>query len=105
MRLVPMPLTGPGAQFAPIADRAVRSTDDPHRFTGHLWLMSAGAWQVRVTASGDRGEGTLSVDAEGAAGEHLAPAAVKSLAAGQNVVIDNQGARPFVVRVYFFEAK
>ena len=30
-------------------------------FTGHLWLMSAGAWQVRVTAAGDRGEGTLSV--------------------------------------------
>jgi hypothetical protein len=51
------------------------------------------------------GEGTLSVDAEGAAGEHLAPAAVKSLAAGQHVVIDNQGARPFVVRVYVFEAK
>ena len=61
MRLVPMPLTGPGAQFAPIADRAARSADDPHRFTGHLWLMSAGAWQVRVTVSGERGDGTLSV--------------------------------------------
>jgi hypothetical protein len=61
MRLVPLPLTGPGAQFAPIADRAVRSADDPHRFTGHLWLMSAGAWQVRVTVSGAQGDGTLSV--------------------------------------------
>jgi hypothetical protein len=50
------------------------------------------------------GEGTLSVGAEDA-GEHLVPAAVKSLPAGQSLMIDNQGARPFVVRVYVFEAK
>ena len=61
VRIVPLPLTGAGAQFAPVADRAVRSTDDPRMFTGHLWLMSAGAWQVRVTVAGDRGGGTLSV--------------------------------------------
>jgi hypothetical protein len=61
VRIVPLPLTGEGAKFAPVADRAARSADDPRLFTGHLWLMSAGAWQVRVTVSGDRGEGTLSV--------------------------------------------
>jgi len=61
VRIVPLPLTGPGAQFAPVADRAVRSAEDPRMFTGHLWLMSAGAWQVRVTVAGDRGDGTLSV--------------------------------------------
>jgi hypothetical protein len=61
VRIVPLPLTGPGAQFAPIADRAVRSAMDPRLFTGHLWMMGAGAWQVRVTVAGDRGEGTLSV--------------------------------------------
>ena len=61
VRIVPLPLTGPGAQFAPVADRAERSAEDPRLFTGHLWLMSAGAWQVRVTVAGDRGEGTLSV--------------------------------------------
>ena len=61
VRIVPLPLTGPGAQLAPVADRAVRSADDPRLFTGHLWLMSAGAWQVRVNIAGDRGEGTLSV--------------------------------------------
>ena len=61
VRIVPLPLTGPGAQFAPVADRAARSADDPRLFTGHLWLMGAGAWQVRVTVAGDRGEGTLSV--------------------------------------------
>jgi hypothetical protein len=61
VRIVPLPLTGAGAQFAPVADRAVRSTEDPRLFTGHLWLMSAGAWQVRVTVAGDRGDGLLSV--------------------------------------------
>lgn len=61
VRIVPLPLTGPGAKFAPVADRAERSAADPRMFTGHLWLMSAGAWQVRVTIAGDRGEGMLSV--------------------------------------------
>ena len=61
VRIVPLPLTGPAAQFAPVPDRARQSTDDRRLFTGHLWLMSAGAWQVRVMVSGDRGEGTMSV--------------------------------------------
>ena len=61
VRIVPLPLTGPGAQFAPVADRAARSSDDPRLFTGHLWMMTAGAWQVRVTATGGRGAGALSV--------------------------------------------
>jgi hypothetical protein len=61
VRIVPLPLTGPAAKFAPVPDRAQQSTDDRRLFTGHLWLMSAGAWQVRVIVSGDRGEGTLSV--------------------------------------------
>ena len=61
VRIVPLPLTGPAAQFAPVPDRAQQLPDDRRLFTGHLWLMSAGAWQVRVMVSGDRGEGTLSV--------------------------------------------
>jgi hypothetical protein len=61
VRIVPLPLTGPGAEFAPVPDRAVRSSEDPQLFTGHLWMMTAGAWQVRITATGDRGEGSLAV--------------------------------------------
>ena len=61
VHIVPLPLTGDGAKFAPVPDRAVRSGDDPKLFTGSLWLMGAGAWQVRITVNGDRGEGTLSV--------------------------------------------
>jgi len=61
VRLVPLPLTGPGAQFAPAPDRAERSPDDGRLFTGRLWMMTAGAWQVRVTVDGDRGSGSVSV--------------------------------------------
>jgi hypothetical protein len=61
VRIVPLPLSGPGAQFAPTADVATRSPGDPRLFTGHLWMMTAGAWQVRVAVSGDHGQGTLSV--------------------------------------------
>jgi hypothetical protein len=61
IRIVPLPLTGPGAQFAPVPDVASRSTADPRLFTGSLWMMTAGAWQVRVAATGARGPGNLSV--------------------------------------------
>jgi len=61
VRIVPLPLAGPGAAFAPAPDVAKRSADDPALFTGHLWMMTAGTWQVRVNVRGNRGEGVLSV--------------------------------------------
>ena len=61
VRLVPLPLTGPGAQFAPVPDRARRSSDDPRLFTGSLWMMTAGAWQVRIAVAGGRGHGEIAV--------------------------------------------
>jgi hypothetical protein len=61
IRVVPMPLTGPGARFAPVPDVAVRSPDDSRLFTSDLWMMTAGAWQVRVTVEGDLGSGVLVV--------------------------------------------
>src|SRR6266446_3054716 len=39
MRIVPLPLTGAGAKFAPAPDVAQRSKQDPQFFTGSLWLM------------------------------------------------------------------
>ena len=61
VRIVPLPLTGPGASLPPVPDVAVRSAADPRLFVGHLWMMTAGAWQVRVTIAGDQGEHTLAV--------------------------------------------
>jgi hypothetical protein len=61
VRVVPLPLSGPGAQFSPVPDSAARSRDDAQLFTAHLWMMTAGAWQVRVEARGDRGSASVSV--------------------------------------------
>lgn len=61
VRIVPLPLTGPGARFAPTPDIARQSPDDPRSFTGSLWLMSVGEWQVRIHAEGDHGAGELAV--------------------------------------------
>jgi hypothetical protein len=61
VRVVPLRLTGPGAKFAPTPDIARRSPDDPQFYTGSLWLMGFGAWQVRVEADGAQGKGELSV--------------------------------------------
>jgi hypothetical protein len=61
VRIVPLPLSGAGAQFAPTPDVAERSKQDPQFFTGTLWIMRGGSWRVRVNAEGDRGAGELSV--------------------------------------------
>ena len=61
LRIVPLPLVGAGARFAPTPDVAARSRQDSQLFVGHLWMMSAGAWQVRILVDGARGRGTLAV--------------------------------------------
>jgi hypothetical protein len=61
LTVVPLRLTGPGAVFAPIADQATRSIDDPRMFSAGLWMMVAGPWQVRITVDGDRGHGQVAV--------------------------------------------
>ncbi len=61
IRIVPLRITGPGARLAPVSDVTERSKEDPQFYTGALWLMSTGSWQVRVQADGTRGPGTLAV--------------------------------------------
>jgi hypothetical protein len=61
VRVVPLPLSGPGAQFSPVPDTATPSREDAQLFTAHLWMMTAGAWQVRVEARGDRGSASIAV--------------------------------------------
>src|SRR5438477_6431392 len=61
MRIVPLPLTGADARFAPTPDVAQRSLHDPKLFTGTVWIMSIGSWQVRIQADGAQGQGELSV--------------------------------------------
>ena len=61
IRVVPLRLGYAEAQFAPVPDLAKPSKDDPQFFTGALWLMTSGSWQVRVDVDGARGPGRLSV--------------------------------------------
>jgi len=59
--LVPLRLGMKGQQFPPVADLAQRSKDDPQFYTGALWLMVVGSWQVRIDVDGARGPGQLFV--------------------------------------------
>jgi hypothetical protein len=61
MTMVPLPARGDGAKYSPTPDVATRDPADAQTFTASLWLMSAGAWQVRIHVDGAKGEGTLSV--------------------------------------------
>jgi hypothetical protein len=61
VHIVPTPLSGAAARFAPTPDRAEPAPGDPRRFSGRLWMMSAGAWQVRVSIDGPLGSGTAVV--------------------------------------------
>lgn len=61
IRIAPMQLTGPGSQYAPAPEAAVRSKDDPQFFQGNLWLMEFGSLQVRIDAQGSQGQGLLAV--------------------------------------------
>jgi hypothetical protein len=61
VRVVPLPLKGAGAKFAPTPDIAQRSKDDPQFYTGSLWMMGFGSWQVRVRVEGAQGAGEMSI--------------------------------------------
>ncbi len=59
--ITPMPLTGEAAKHPPVPDTMQKPSKDVQFFTGHLWIMGAGSWQVRFVVNGNNGEGTLSV--------------------------------------------
>ncbi len=67
VQAVPMPMAGPGAKFAPIPDKLTVSKQDPQLFTGALWMMQPGSWQVRIRVEGSRGDGTISIPVPAAA--------------------------------------
>ncbi|MHB8736616.1 MAG: hypothetical protein ACYC6M_15040 [Terriglobales bacterium] len=61
VRVTPLRLVGPAAKLAPVADLLQRSSVDPALYTGRLWLMARGAWQVRIMAEGSAGPGELAI--------------------------------------------
>lgn len=59
--ITPIPLTGEASKHPPVPDTMKRPSSDVQYFTGHLWIMATGSWQVRFTVSGNRGAGVLSI--------------------------------------------
>ena len=60
IHISPLRLTS-DPQFAPVPDLAQPALEDPQFYTGALWLMATGSWQVRIDAEGSLGRGTLGV--------------------------------------------
>jgi hypothetical protein len=61
VKIVPLYIVGTGSKYPPPPDVLLPSKDDLQFFSGKLWLMASGSWQVRIEADGDRGAGTLAV--------------------------------------------
>ena len=61
IRITPVPLTGEASKHPPASDAMQRSLDDPNFFTGSLWLMASGSWQVRLEIAGAGGAATAGV--------------------------------------------
>jgi hypothetical protein len=61
IHITPLPITGEASKHPPTSDAMARSAADPAFFTGSLWLMASGSWEVRFQISGEAGEQTVSV--------------------------------------------
>jgi hypothetical protein len=61
IRITPTPLTGEAAKHPPSSDAMKPSTADPAFFTGSLWLMASGSWQVHFDVDGAAGKASSSV--------------------------------------------
>src|SRR5215510_4075289 len=61
IQAVPLYIVGEGSKYPPSPDALQQSKDDPLLFTGQLWIMGSGSWQVRLEATGAQGPGSVSV--------------------------------------------
>ncbi|HTF66259.1 MAG TPA: hypothetical protein VK638_26595 [Edaphobacter sp.] len=61
IKIAPVPLTGEASKHPPTPDAMKVSTADPAFFTGSLWLMAQGSWQVRFEVDGAGGSASAGV--------------------------------------------
>jgi hypothetical protein len=61
IRITPLPITGEASKHPPTSDPMTNSTADPAFFTGSIWMMASGSWQVRFEVAGDAGDQVVSV--------------------------------------------
>jgi len=57
----PLYLVGAGSKYPPPPDALQPVPGDSQSFTGKLWLMDAGSWQVQIQANGSLGPGALAL--------------------------------------------
>ncbi len=55
LSVTPLPVTGEASKHPPAADVMQASSTDPAFFTGAVWMMASGAWQVRFDIEGASG--------------------------------------------------
>ena len=65
--VVPLYIVGPGSKYPPPPDPLLPSKDDPQYFSGKIWLMGSGSWQIRVQVTGSQGAGEIAVPVPAAA--------------------------------------
>ena len=61
IRIEPVYVNGTDRGLPPAPDTMQISPADPHWFTGKVWLMESGSWEIRVEVSGSQGTGKLVV--------------------------------------------
>jgi hypothetical protein len=61
LTITPLPLTGEASKHPPTPEATKVSSSDPAFFTGSLWIMASGSWQVRFGIDGADGAATASV--------------------------------------------
>jgi hypothetical protein len=59
--ITPLPLTGEASKHPPTPDAMKLSGSDPAFFTGSLWIMASGSWQVRFNIDGASGAAVAGV--------------------------------------------
>ncbi len=61
LKITPLPVTGEASKHPPAADIMQQNATDKAFFTGAVWMMAPGAWQVRIEAQGAAGPETATV--------------------------------------------
>ena len=61
LRITPTPMTGEASKHPPSSDAMKPSAADPAFFTGSLWLMASGSWQVHFDIDGSAGKASSNV--------------------------------------------
>lgn len=59
--ITPVPMVGEASKHPPVPDTMQRPSGDTQSFTGQLWIMAPGSWQIRFAVNGSKGSGVLSI--------------------------------------------